>query len=190
MGIRSFSPKAKRRRSKFSKKGFFALVLVAAFLVVVIARNISRHDDLVQWRVRLEADAGNPPWPEWSPKWPPLPEPDRLHVRSVGNVVGPYAFAATHQDILRTIPCYCGCVREGHESVLQCYLSGSRSDGTPIWTDHSFDCELCIHIAREVFLMTSQRVPPTKIRAVIESKYRNVGTPTRTAPPSSSDAHH
>ena len=189
MGIRSFSPKAKARRSTFGKAGLFALAVGAALLVAVIARNIARHDDLVQWRVRLEADAGRPPWPAWSPRWPPLPEPGRLHVRAGRDVSGPYAFAATHQDILKTIPCYCGCVHEGHESVLQCYLSGTRSDGSPIWTDHSFDCELCIHIAREVFLMTSQRLPATQIRAVIESKYRTVGTPTRTPPPSSSDAH-
>lgn len=190
MGIRWFSPKGKRRRSKLGKAGIFALALGAAVLVAVVARNIARHDDLVKWRARLEADAGNPPWPQWSPNWPPLPEPTRLHVRSVPNVIGPYAFAATHQDILKAIPCYCGCVREGHQSVLQCYLSGSRADGTPIWTDHSFDCELCIHIAREVFLMTSQGLPTSEIRAVIESKYRGVGTPTRTSPPSSSDAHH
>lgn len=159
-------------------------------MVVLIARNISRHDDLVQWRVRLEAEAGNPAWPEWSPSWPDLPQPKRLHVRPAASVIGPYAFAATHQDTMKTIPCYCGCVREGHESVLQCFLSGSRSDDTPIWTDHSFDCEMCVHIAREVFLMTSQRLPAAEIRAVIESKYRNSGTPTRTPPKGGSGVHH
>ena len=190
MRIRSFSPRAKGRRSRFGKAGFLLVALVAAFMVVLIARNISRHDDLVQWRVRLEAEAGNPAWPEWSPSWPDLPQPKRLHVRPAASVIGPYAFAATHQDTMKTIPCYCGCVREGHESVLQCFLSGSRSDDTPIWTDHSFDCEMCVHIAREVFLMTSQRLPAAEIRAVIESKYRNSGTPTRTPPKGGSGVHH
>lgn len=190
MRIRDFSPRTKRRQSQFGKAGLLVLALVAVFLVIVIGRNISRHDELVQWRVRLEAEAGNPPWPEWSPTWPDLPQPKRLHVRPAASVVGPYAFAATHQDTMRTIPCYCGCVREGHESVLQCFLSGSRNDGSPIWTDHSFDCELCIHIAREVFLLTSQRMSATGIRAVIESKYRNSGTPTRTPPNGGSGGHH
>ena len=189
MRIRSFSPRSKGRRSRFGKAGFLFLALAAVSLIVLIARNISRHDDLVRWRARLEAEAGNPPWPEWSPKWPDLPQPKRLHARPAASVIGPYAFAATHEDTMKTIPCYCGCVREGHESVLQCFLAGSRGDGTPIWTDHSFDCPLCIHIAREVFLMTSQRLPAEEIRAVIESRYRSVGTPTRTVPPGS-NAHH
>ena len=189
MGIRSFSPKSKGRPFKFGKAALGALMLVALVLVVAIARNISRHDDLVQWRARLEADAGNPPWPDWSSKWPPLPQPRRLHVRPASSVVGPYAFAATHQDLLRTIPCYCGCARDGHQSVLQCFLSGSSVDNSPIWTDHSFDCEMCVHIAREVFLMTSQRMPPTVIRDIIESKYRSVGSPTRTPLPAP-DAPH
>jgi hypothetical protein len=169
MGIRSFSPKAKGRPFRFRRAALGALILVALVLVVAIARNISRHDDLVQWRARLEAEAGNPPWPDWSSKWPP--------------------FAATHQELLRTIPCYCGCVRDGHQSVLQCFLTGSSVDNSPIWTDHSFDCEMCVHIVREVFLMTSQRLPPTVIRGIIESKYRAVGNPTRTPLPAP-DAHH
>ena len=189
MRIRSFSPRTKGRRSRYGKTGVLLLAVVGVVFVVLVARNISRHDDLVKWRVRLEAEAGNPPWPEWSSKWPPLPQPKRLHVRQAASVTGPYAFAATHQEILRTIPCYCGCVREGHQSVLQCFLSGSSADNSPIWTDHSFDCEMCIHIAREVFLMTSQRLPPRVIRGSIESKYRDVGTPTRTSAPAP-DAHH
>lgn len=184
MGIRSFSAKGKGGGRKLPKAAIVLLVLGAGALLAVVVMSVSRHDDLVKWRARLEADAGRPPWPAWQDNWPPLPKPSRLHSRSVADVKGAYAFAATHREILSDIPCYCGCVREGHESVLQCYLSGARADGTPIWTDHSFDCTLCIHIAREVMLMSTQGRSPTDIRATIESKYRNVGAPTRTAAPS------
>ena len=179
MRIRTFSPKA--RGSAFPKAGVIVLAVAAAVLLVAVIRNVSRHDDITRWRAQLEADAGHPAWPAWSPEWPPLPVPARRDRRVPRDLAGPYAFAATHQEVLQRIPCYCGCVREGHNSVLQCYLAGSRADGTPLWTDHSFDCEMCIHIVREVMLMTALRMPIADIRRTIEAKYERVGTPTHTA---------
>ena len=189
MGIRSFSPKRNRTKQPQSKAGLLLVGVVAIALLAVAIRSVSRHNDLVTWRSRLEVDAGSPPWPAWSDKWPPLPKSSRLHVRTISDLHGPYAFAATHQELLRTIPCYCGCVRDGHESVLQCYLSSAGANGTPVWTDHSFDCTLCIHIAREVMLMATRGLSNADIRATIESKYRGVGTPTRTPSLGSSYDH-
>ena len=182
MGIRTFSARGTRRGRKLPKAAVVLFGIVAVALVAVVVGSINRHDDLMQWRTKLETEAGRPPWPSWSEKWPGLPKASRVHTGTVSDFRGPYAFAATHREILRTIPCYCGCVREGHESVLQCYLSGSREDGTPVWTDHSFDCALCIHIAREVMLMNTRGLSAAAIRATIESKYRQIGTPTRTPP--------
>lgn len=177
--IRTFSPKTKP--GPFSKAGWIILSIAATLLMVAVIRNLTRHDDITRWRTRLESDAGHPAWPAWSPQWPPLPVPAPRDRRLPRDLRGPYAFAATHREALQQIPCYCGCVRDGHESVLQCYLAGSRSDGTPLWTAHSFDCELCVHIAREVMLMTSLRMPVSEIRKIIETKYEKVGTPTHTA---------
>ncbi|MBM2826420.1 MAG: hypothetical protein HW403_484 [Dehalococcoidia bacterium] len=33
-----------------------------------------------------------------------------------------YNFALANRDILSKIPCYCGCVGEGHRSNLDCYI--------------------------------------------------------------------
>lgn len=183
MGIRTFSPKAKGRGRRISP-AVLALLAVGVLLVgIVVVRSLARHDELVKWRTDLEAAAGHPPWPQWVSSWPALPEPRSLHRRPIGDVKGAYAYAATHQEVLRAIPCYCGCVREGHQSVLQCFLSGSRTDGSPVWTDHSFDCTLCIHIVREVMLMASQGMIATDIRRTIEDRYRTVGVPTQTQLP-------
>ncbi len=180
MRIRTFSPKAKR--SSFPKVALVVLAIIAALLIAAVIRNVSRHDEITRWRAQLEADAGRPAWPAWSPDWPPLPVPARRDRRLPRDLSGPYAFAATHEEVLQRIPCYCGCVRDGHDSVLQCYLAGSRADGMPLWTNHSFDCEMCIHIVREVMLMTSLRMSIADIRRTIETKYERVGTPTHTAP--------
>lgn len=184
MSIRSFSPKRTTGDSPGLSKPVMAIfVAVALLLVIAVVRNLGRRDETARWRAALEEKAGHPPWPRWSAAWPPLPTPARRGRQLARDFTGPYAFAATNQDLMRKIPCYCGCVRDGHESVLQCFLSGSRADGVPVWTDHSFDCQLCIHIAREVMLMSSLGMSASDIRLEIESRYEGVGTPTRTPRP-------
>ena len=186
MRIRSFSQAMREPpRSQWPSRLAWAVMAVAAvFFIAAVARNLGRHDSLTQWRQSLEAVAGRPAWPEWSPDWPPLPSPpQRLH-ELPQDLRGVYAYAARHQEVLQHIPCYCGCVREGHRSNLNCFVSGFRSDGTPIWTDHSFSCPMCVHIAREVMLMSSQRMSARQIRKEIDAQYRVVGQPTDTPLPS------
>lgn len=186
MRIRSFSPRSMRRpsRSPWPSRLAWALIAVAAvFFVAAVARNLSRYDSLTQWRQSLEVAAGRPSWPEWSSAWPPLPDPPQRRHQFPQDLDGVYAYAARHQEVLQHIPCYCGCVREGHRSNLNCFVSGFRADGTPIWTDHSFSCPMCVHIAREVMLMSSQGMSLQRIRDEIEKRYRVLGEPTNTPSP-------
>ena len=167
-----------RKRSSRWRKGpswpgrlaFAVILLGAALFVVAAVRNFRRHDALVQWRATLERATGSPAWPEWVSTWPELPVPRRRHSRGA-DLRGPYAYAASHRHQLEYIPCYCGCVAQGHRSNLQCFVSSFRGDGAPVWTDHSFDCEMCVHIAREVMLMSSQRTSLSEIRRVIDQRY-------------------
>ena len=131
----------------------------------------------------MEAEAGRLPWPAWSPAWPPLPQPPARRHRLPQDLHGVYAYAATHQETLSKIPCFCGCAREGHTSVSSCFIQRFRGDGAPVWTAHSFDCEMCVHIAREVMLMESQGRSIRQIRAAIEERYApgHVSTPTPVA---------
>lgn len=185
MGIRSFAlPKQRRKRSHRPSRLLWAsIVAIAVISALLVGRNLRQHDALVQWRTALEAATGSPPWPEWVAAWPELPEPRRRRQTS-GDLRGPYTYAATHSDVLRHIPCYRGCVAEGHQSNLHCYVSGFRANGTPLWTDHSFGCDMCVHIAREVMLMSSQGVSLKDIRAVIDQRYEDAGSlPTQTPLP-------
>jgi hypothetical protein len=74
----------------------------------------------------------------WEPSWPPLPESRYAPPRSMGEVRAAYAFAARRPDVLRHIPCYCGCERENHRSNLDCYIAGRTASGAPKWDDHAF----------------------------------------------------
>jgi len=40
-----------------------------------------------------------------------------------------YRFAAANRDILRYIPCYCGCGDQGHTSNASCYVKDSSPPG-------------------------------------------------------------
>ena len=153
------------------------------FFIAAVVRNLGRHDSMTEWRQALETAAGRPPWPEWSPAWPPLPSPPQRRHQLPQDLHGAYAYAALHKEVLQHIPCYCGCGHEGHRSNLNCFVSGFRPDGTPIWTDHSFSCPMCVHIAREAMLMTSQGMPLQRVREEIDKRYRAVGEGTPTPMP-------
>ena len=182
MRIRSFATGRRNRRESpwWGRAGLALIALMIAAFVVVAIRNVRRHDALTRWRSSLELAAGNPSWPDWSPAWPPLPEPRARRHRPPQDLRGVYGYAATHGDLLAQIPCFCGCAAEGHRSLLNCFVAGFRGDGTPMWTDHSFDCEMCVHIAREVMLMESQGLKASQIQAAIDERYSHghVRTPT------------
>ena len=175
-----------RSNSPWSTRAAWAVIGTAAVVfVVAVVTKLRRHDVLVQWRAELEAAAGSPAWPAWKPSWPDLPLPRRRQI--TGGVRGAYAYAASHREVLGHIPCYCGCVREGHRSNLSCYVVEFRRDGTPVWTDHSFSCDMCVHITREVMLMSAQRMSLSDIRATVEQRYGHGShRPTDTPPPSHS----
>lgn len=44
-----------------------------------------------------------------------------------------YRFAIANRDILRYIPCYCGCGEEGHTSNASCYLKDFSTPGNLVF---------------------------------------------------------
>ena len=64
---------------------------------------------------------------------PPLPS-GRL-VRSREVVEDAYLFAAQHPEVLKYLPCFCGCDRQGHRSNLDCFVASAPSE--PVhWNPH------------------------------------------------------
>ena len=191
MRMRSLS-RTMRRRSRSSwptRLAWMVIAVAAVFFVAAVARNLRRHDALTQWRQDLEVSAGRPAWPEWLAAWPPLPSPPQRRHQVPQDLHGVYAYAARHPEVLQHIPCYCGCVREGHRGNLNCFVTGFRADGAPIWTDHSFSCPMCVHIAREAMLMSLQGLSVDRIRGEIDGHYGDQGTPTDTPRANHAEIH-
>ena len=177
-----------RRRQPTPPMPKVAWILLGTFLLLLlllVARSIQRHSALITWRNALSDGATATPWPPWKATWPPLAKPPGMATRAfTGDWQGPYAFAALNSESLRFIPCYCGCRREGHQSVLACYMKGFTPDGVPMWSDHAFTCETCVNIVREVLLMSRQGTSPRAIRASIDEHHGGVLTrPTDTPLP-------
>ena len=53
--------------------------------------------------------------------------------RAPAEVVEAYRFAVANREILRYIPCYCGCGAEGHTSNASCYVKDFSTPGNLVF---------------------------------------------------------
>src|SRR5688572_13486715 len=102
-----------------------AAVLLGVLMVLLIAGPVL----LV---IRQDRSGAGPEWPvtpAWNPSWPMLPEASGIGVvaAEVARIV--YTLVATNEDALRYVPCYCGCVRQGHTSVHHCHVKRRSAAG-------------------------------------------------------------
>ncbi len=67
----------------------------------------------------------------WNPAWPPLPPGSPA--KAITRVQEAYAFAANHPEIVRYMPCYCGCELQKHQSLRDCFVKHQRTNGMPQW---------------------------------------------------------
>jgi hypothetical protein len=48
-----------------------------------------------------------------------------------------YRFAVDRPEVLRYMPCFCGCGRFGHQDNRHCYVKADHGDGTVTYTSHA-----------------------------------------------------
>ncbi|MCL4527795.1 MAG: PCYCGC domain-containing protein [Chloroflexi bacterium] len=87
-----------------------------------------------------------------------------------------YQFAAANPDIMKNIPCYCGCGNIGHTSNYSCYVSGVDAKGTIIFDNHALGCSLCVDITQDVMRMLQEGKSPQDARATIDATYSRYGS--------------
>jgi hypothetical protein len=94
-----------------------------------------------------------------------------------------YRFAVTHPE-LRWIPCYCGCVNQGHVSNRDCYVAEEATDHV-LLSSHALGCGICVNMTRDVQTLEGQGVPVEAIREQIDAKWSPSGPGTKTPLPPS-----
>jgi hypothetical protein len=87
-----------------------------------------------------------------------------------------YQFAAANPDIMKNIPCYCGCGNIGHTSNYDCYVSDVDAQGTIKFDNHALGCSICVDITQDVMRMLREGKSPQDARAYIDATYSKYGT--------------
>ena len=68
------------------------------------------------------------------------------YVRSDPATEEAYAFALAHPQIVRWMPCYCGCEAMGHGSNLDCYFKHGQPGDAAVFEEHASFCDICVQI--------------------------------------------
>jgi hypothetical protein len=115
---------------------------------------------------------------------PPLPSVGFAPVRPMDIVRATYDFAAQHPEILRYVPCYCGCGEQGHKANESCFIGRRDAKGNVLeWDTHGFGCTICIDVARESMQLYNSGADVTAIRAAIERRWAPGNAAGRTPTP-------
>lgn len=86
-----------------------------------------------------------------------------------------YQFAAANPDVMKQIPCYCGCGAMGHTSNYACYVSGVDENGTITYDSHALGCSLCVDITQDSMRLLKQGQSVSEIKAYIDQTYSQYG---------------
>ena len=86
-----------------------------------------------------------------------------------------YQFAAANPDIMKDIPCYCGCGNIGHTSNYSCYVAGMNDKGNIRWDNHALGCSICVDITQDAMRLTKEGKSPQAITAYVDKTYSQYG---------------
>ncbi len=87
-----------------------------------------------------------------------------------------YQFASINPDIMKDIPCYCGCGDIGHTSNFDCYVSGTDEQGKVAFDNHALGCSICVDITQDVMRMLREGKSPQDARTYVDATYSKYGT--------------
>ena len=86
-----------------------------------------------------------------------------------------YQFASANPDIMKDIPCYCGCGNIGHTSNYSCYVSSTDGNGNITFDNHALGCSICVDITQDVMRMSREGKSPQDARIYIDAAYSKYG---------------
>jgi hypothetical protein len=86
-----------------------------------------------------------------------------------------YQFAVANPNILKLIPCYCGCGAMGHTSNYSCYVKGVDEKGAVTFDNHALGCSICVDITQDTMRYMKQDKSVSEIKALIDQTYSQYG---------------
>ncbi len=86
-----------------------------------------------------------------------------------------YQFASTNPDVMKEIPCFCGCGDIGHTSNYDCYVSDVDAQGDIQFDNHALGCSICVDITKDVMRMLQDGKTPAEARTYVDATYAQYG---------------
>jgi hypothetical protein len=86
-----------------------------------------------------------------------------------------YQFAVANPDVMKQVPCYCGCGPMGHTSNYACYVSDVDVNGNVSFDTHALGCSICVDITQDTMRLLKQGKPVTDIKTYIDQTYSQYG---------------
>jgi len=86
-----------------------------------------------------------------------------------------YQFASANPEIMKDIPCYCGCGNIGHASNYACYVSEAGASGDLKFDNHALGCSICVDITQDVMRLLREGKSPQEARAYVDATYSKYG---------------
>lgn len=87
-----------------------------------------------------------------------------------------YQFAAANSEVMKSIPCYCGCGNIGHTSNYSCYVSGLDQAGSLTFDNHALGCSLCVNITQDTMRLLRDGKTVPEIKSYVDATYTRYGT--------------
>ena len=115
---------------------------------------------------------------------PLLPMGVENAVRPLTVMHATFTFAARHPEVMKFVPCFCGCHRGGHQDNHDCFVSGRDAAGkVTTWEPHALECQVCVDVAYESLRLHNSGASVFAIRQAIEKKYANMAATNHTPTP-------
>lgn len=90
------------------------------------------------------------------------------------SVQDAYRFNVANPELMKQIPCYCGCGSMGHTSNYDCYVKSV--DGDKITFDqHALGCGICVDITKDAMRLSAEGKTAAEIKAYIDQTYSQYG---------------
>lgn len=87
-----------------------------------------------------------------------------------------YQFNAANPDVMKHIPCYCGCGAMGHTSNYSCYISDVDLNGNVSYDTHALGCSICVDITQDTMRLLKQGKTVPEIKAFVDQTYSPYGS--------------
>jgi len=94
--------------------------------------------------------------------------------RSAQTVQTAYQYALANADLLKQIPCYCGCGSAGHHSNYACYVADDSGDSIE-YDMHATGCSICVDITLDAMRMKKSGKSVDEIKTTIDQTYARFG---------------